>query len=78
MKIDVKECFNPIKLEITIETEQELCTLWHRMNVRDGYFHETDYTSGDDLRFMDDGKVPLWTKLDELVKKCNLKVDHIK
>lgn len=35
MKVEVekKETFKPIKLTLTIETEQELCNLYHRINA---------------------------------------------
>lgn len=34
MKTEVKERgFQPVKLEITIESEEELHELWHRMNI---------------------------------------------
>ena len=25
--------FEPVKIEVTIESEQELCNLWHRLNL---------------------------------------------
>lgn len=35
MKVEVlsKEVFTPIKLDITIESEKELCDLWNRLNL---------------------------------------------
>ena len=36
MKISIvkqEKTFKPIVLNITIESEEELCALWHRMNV---------------------------------------------
>lgn len=37
MKVDIQELsgFDPIKLEITIESKAELQELWHRVNVSD-------------------------------------------
>lgn len=39
-KPETKQDF-PIKLELTIESEQELCDLWHRMNTCSSIINET-------------------------------------
>ena len=31
--IEKEKKFEPIKIELTIESEEELCDLWHRANV---------------------------------------------
>ena len=36
MKVEVKEktkTFEPIEIKLTIESEEELCDLWHRVNL---------------------------------------------
>lgn len=74
MKVEVNEKekgFQPIKLKITIESEQELCSLWHRMNV--SVSNVNDY-SGDILKYKSTDKdVCLFNKLNQLVKTNNLK-----
>lgn len=35
-QVNEKQGFEPITLEITIESEQELCSLWHRLNESAG------------------------------------------
>lgn len=72
MKVEVKEKekeFQPIELAITIESEEELCSLWHRMNesatyINKNILHELKYEAKRD--------VVLFNKLDELVESRNL------
>ena len=44
MKVEVEkqETFKPIKLTVTIESEQELCDLFHRVNAPFGILKEKD------------------------------------
>jgi len=42
MKVEVteEEKFEPIEIKLTIESEQELCDLWHRFNAVEGRFNK--------------------------------------
>ena len=56
--------FEPIELKITIETQDELCELWHRMNIS---IRRVMKNSNDDLmRFNDSEEYcgELWDMLD--------------
>ena len=74
MKIEVKNGvgFQPIELKLTIESERELCNLWHRMNVSEDTVNRN---TNEDIRYMcnDEGVLEFWSKLNELVTKYNLK-----
>lgn len=71
MKVELKEKgFQPIKLKITIESEEELCSLWHRMNVNS---KNIDIHSQDTLKYKSCTGIFLYEKLNYLVKKHNLK-----
>ncbi len=75
MIVKVKEVvkkFEPIELNITIETEEELCDLWHRLNISDpvvlgGITDKLKYN------LIEDRDYKLWSKIDELVESNNLK-----
>lgn len=69
MKINVitqKKEFQPIKLELTIETQDEFDTLWHRMNIGIGmlqsYIRERNITNNQ----IDSGSRDIWEKLQAL------------
>ena len=73
MKVELEEQvkeFKPIKLTITIETEEELCSLWHRLNASidavllDSGYHYLKYGVISDYE--------LWNRLEELVHANNL------
>jgi len=71
VKVNNKE-FQPIELTITIESEKELCDLWHRLNLSkneiDSYINtKLKYESSTQSSFS------LWEILNNLVKKYNLK-----
>jgi hypothetical protein len=78
MKAEVKEqeVFKPITLTITIESEEELCNLWHRMNA------QIDLFNGDAKRYYNSDYLKhkvsrdlqnLWDELDGLIIYRNLK-----
>ena len=61
-EINKKTEFQPIVLKVTIETEQELCNLWHRFNLgtvdvlrhsSDGIVKYEPLHSDDDWEFID-------------------------
>ena len=69
MKINVitqKKVFQPIKLELSIETQDEFDTLWHRMNLGTGmlqpYIRERNITNNQ----IDSGSRDIWEKLQAL------------
>lgn len=73
MKVEVKdqETFKPITIELVIESEEELCNLWHRMNISADNINKNKTT---DLYYgPDDSDYTLFNKLDNLVTQLNLK-----
>ena len=71
MKIEVKEntLFQPIELKLVIETEQQLCDLWHRLNVASGAINR----HSDRLKYdANEKNYDLFAILDDLVIKYNL------
>jgi len=71
MKAEVKnesERFQPIELTITIESEQELCDLWHRFNVSDMIINAESKS----LKYPANGDATFWLVLEKLVKENKL------
>lgn len=63
--------FRPIKLEIIIESEEELCDLWHRSNASKA---QIDKTIEDVLKHKSKAvNYELFNLLDNAVHKLNLK-----
>lgn len=73
MKAEIKiedQKFNPIKIELTIESEQELCDLWHRFNASKAHI---DKTIDDVLKHKSKAvHYELFNLLDKAVQKLNL------
>ena len=69
-EINKKQEFQPIELKITIESEEELCNLWHRFNLSKGYVFEgsTKDVKYEPLHSNDD-----WKFIDNLFKSRGLK-----
>lgn len=73
MKVTSEENkFQPIVLTITIESEEELCDLWHRTGCSSYIINDS---AGDLLKFPAEPDLAsnLFWKLNELVEKHNLK-----
>lgn len=62
---EVVETFTPIKVEFTIECENELRELWCRLNKSSNFINNSSYP-GD--RFRGTHFHDLWVKLDNLRK----------
>lgn len=72
MKIETKEVgFSPIELTLTIESIEELSSLWHRFNVQ-GNQIEADSTSGLNINEYFDHE-DVWRVLNEFAIKNGLK-----
>ena len=74
MKVEVKQVekkFEPIELVITIESEEELCDMWHRMNLNSRQVNNNSeglkHKANDDQDY-------LFDKLDKLVEDFNLTI----
>ena len=73
MKVELEEQvkeFKPIKLTITIETEEELCSLWHRLNAS-----KATVLKDSGSHYLKHGVSTnhvLWCRLEELVNVNNL------
>lgn len=75
MKIKVNKNapkFESIKLKITIESEEELCNLWHRINAA-GVIFNKEYGSLNDVKHGVMASHELWEVLNKLAIENNLK-----
>lgn len=67
MKVEVKktETFKPIKLTVTIESEQEFCNLYHRINAASNIINE----AANELVYQASyqSSVDLWNTLNNLL-----------
>ena len=74
MKVEVKteeKKFEPIELTITIESEEELCSLWHRMNALNSEINPI--RAKDVLKHKCENELnDLFKVLDKLAKQRNL------
>ncbi len=75
MKVNVqkvKKEFKPITLTLTIESDKELCCLWHRFNMSN---NEVNEVIQDDLKYKSTGNsdMTVWSMIDDLVIENNLK-----
>lgn len=52
IEIEEKPTFKPFKLEVMIETEDDLINLWHRVNVSRTFF--ANYNHGSDIKEITD------------------------
>lgn len=75
MKAKIKETesvFEPIVLEITIESEEDLCDLWHRFNSCSTRFTESPEIKHP-VRSNSVGSTAVWTEINDLAKAKGLK-----
>jgi len=70
-KAKINKAFNPIKIELVIESKEELCDLWHRMNLSAVTVRKN--TSREALPFEASNDIFLWNELDKLVRELKLK-----
>ena len=72
--INKKHGFEPVTIEVKIETAEELCSLWHRLNMAKHNVKTTDDSSSDrELLVYGLGEdYALWGVLNNLVNKFNL------
>jgi hypothetical protein len=70
-EVNKEKEFQPIELKITIESEEELCNLWHRFNVGRNQILEgstTGVVKYEPLHSNDD-----WDVIDEIFEARGLK-----
>jgi len=71
MKVEVKQVekkFEPIELVITIESEEELCSLWHRLNLSPSVVNSNSCTA----KHKAISDMELFDKLDDIAESLNL------
>ena len=68
-----KPQFEPIKITITIESEEELCDLYHRINIGTGSLESVDYEPLNSLKYgFSSNALNLFNVLDDLIHSRNL------
>ena len=58
--------FVPVKLEVTIETFEELCALWHRLNAASSAVKES-FDPEDGVEWRDASMTKLWDMVDNAI-----------
>tara|TARA_R110000744_G_scaffold148351_2_gene261425 strand:- start:26380 stop:26604 length:225 start_codon:yes stop_codon:yes gene_type:complete len=70
IKINQEESeFKPIEITITLQSEEDLCSLWHRFNVSKKTVNKE---SEDSIKYECAENYKIWKVLDILVDKNNL------
>lgn len=71
--IEKQKKFESITIELTIESAEELCDLWHRLNIG---AVASDYGSYDVLKhhFSSDVNYSMWSTLNTLILDLNLRI----
>jgi len=64
-----KPAFEPVTLEITLETKDELLTLWHHLNIDFSHVKTATDTTSKSLPDNPSGIDLLWRELDELYQE---------
>ena len=74
MKVNVveenKKVFKPIKLKLVIETERELCDLWHRLGLLG---RDVNEMSNGYSKYGADSAISFWNTVDNLIESNNLR-----
>ena len=77
VKLQKSKAFEPIKIEITVETAHELCDLWLRMNLsgmsvdkENGCYLKYNATQAENEK---KNGYPLWDILDNLIGERKLR-----
>jgi hypothetical protein len=75
MKATVKEneTFKPITIELVIESEQELCDLWLRLNLPRNIVDEQQVQDYLKYKSTDFNEIVFWEVLDKEVNRLNLR-----
>lgn len=78
MKVNITESepkFDPIKIEITVESEEELRELWNRFNIQDSEIFSKSQSGGYPLkRCPSDTTINVWRAINTKLKSLNKKV----
>ena len=72
-EVNKQEEFQPIELKITIESEEELCDLWHRFNASEVVI-DKNITKGV-VKYGAKCTFVLWAVIDNIVKSRGLKTN---
>lgn len=71
--IETKKQFEPIEIKLVIESEEELCDLWHRLNISPSYIMSAD---GYDMELLKHGVTggisSFWVAINKFVRENNL------
>jgi len=70
--IETKKQFEPIEIKLVIESEEELCDLWHRTNISSRKINEMEDYDTSQLKHGVIASCTFWDTLEELVEKHNL------
>ena len=71
-EINKKQEFQPIELKITIESEKDLCDLWHRFNTS---IYNVNKEGRGKLKFGAIRNQHVWRFIDNIVKSRGLKTN---
>jgi hypothetical protein len=73
--IETKKQFEPIEIKLVIESEEQLCDLWHRLNIGRKIFESPEYANKNELKYLtdDDSLLWLWEELEVLTVQKGLK-----
>lgn len=69
IKKEIEKKFEPIVLELTIETELELKTLWNILNISNNELRERSKTNGTYLLEKNSDCYNFWKTMDNILKE---------
>jgi len=73
-KVITKQEFQPIVIELTIESEQELCDLWHRLEVFTKTINDSKNRNILKHKMDDNSCDKIYELVNEIVEQNNLKL----